>query len=308
MAELSAATIIQMVEGYCKPPSSSSGSIGIVSTKKTNASSNFKDENNTQGSTNISIYATGLAANSNTLLKKSNMTVSHACDSSTYVGGMIKQVGFYGGRIVKAIRDGIQAIIKALGFSPDSSGYVSKLQYFARWLKDRIDELKEIQDFLQGYIVFIADIRKAIAFILSLPVCLLKYFQDCLATLRKQLVAGFQQALANVGDPSDAALKEASDALKDAQKTIDAGIEQIKSTVATAGSLAKEVAGLTVDIMAAGPALVAAADAVGKSTAATVMSSVPSMAGVAATVSTLNPVKLADSQISSFKSKIPTMA
>jgi len=307
MAELDAKTIIEMVEGYCKPPSTSSGALPIVSTKKTNATSKFKDENNTQGSTNISIYATGLAANSDTLLKKSNMTISHACDSSTYVGGMIKQVGVYGGRIVRAIRDAIQAILRGLGFSPSTSGYVSKLQYFAQWLKDRIDELKEIRDFLQGYIVFIADVRKAIAYILSLPVCLLKYFQDCLVELRKQLVAGFQQALAGVGNPSDAALKEASDALKDTQKSIDDGIKQVKETVATAGDLVKEATGLTGDIISAPATLVSAASAAASSAAASVMSSVTDMSGVASTITTANPTNLAASQVSSFNTT-PSMA
>ena len=307
MATLTPQTIIEMVEGYCKPPSTSSGALPIVSTKITNATSKFKDENNTQGSTNISIYATGLAANSNTLLKKSNMTVSHACDSSTYVGGMIKQVGFYGGQIVRAIRAAIQAILKALGFNPNTSGYISKLQYFAQWLKDRIDELKEIQDFIQGYIVFIADIRKAIAFILSLPVCLLKYFQDCLATLRKQLVAGFQQALAGVEDPSDAALKEASDALKEVQKTIDDGIQQVKETVATAGDLVQEVTSLAGDIISSPDTLVAAASSAASSAAASVISSVPDMSGVASTITTSNPTNLAASQISGIKTT-PSMA
>jgi len=306
MATLTSQTVIQMVEGYCKPPSTSSGALPIVSTKLTNATSKFKDENNTQGSTNISIYATGRAATSDTRLKKSNMTISHACDSSTYVGGMVKQIGVMGGKIVQAIREGIQFILKALGFTPSSSGIISKLQYFAEWLKNRIDDLKEISDFLQGYILYVADIRKFIAFLLSLPACLITYFQDCLATLRKQLVAGFKSALSSMSDPSDLEVKELTDTIDEVKKDLTTLQTTAQQVVTDSQTLFSETAGLVGDIAASPESLVSAAASAAQSAATTALATVAESSAAATSMAsqiTTNPVNLTTEQVSNINLK-----
>ena len=57
----------------------SSEALPIVSTNTNNAISSNTDENNTKGSTNISIYATGNGATANTGLKKSNQNLAGLC-------------------------------------------------------------------------------------------------------------------------------------------------------------------------------------------------------------------------------------
>jgi hypothetical protein len=212
----------------------SSEALPIVSTNTNNAISSNVDENNTKGSTNISIYATGNGATANTGLKKSNQNLAHACDSSTYVGMAIYQAGAIGGQVIQAVRNAIKAVLAYFGVNPSSNGLKSQLEKIAQYIKDAAKFIKDITDALNGFIAYVNAIKQLLAYILSLPAVLLTYFKDCIATLKKQLVAGFQSALDNTPDPNQAAIDDLKNTIKDVQGSISQFTSAVGTLAATA--------------------------------------------------------------------------
>ena len=212
----------------------SSEALPIVSTNTNNAISSNTDENNTKGSTNISIYATGNGATANTGLKKSNQNLAHACDSSTYVGMAIYQAGAIGGQVIQAVRNAIKAVLAYFGVNPSSNGLVSQLKKIAHYIQDATKFIKDITDAINGFIAYVNAIKQLLAYILSLPAVLLTYFKDCIATLKKQLVAGFQSALDNTPDPNQAAIDDLKNTIKDVQGSIGQFTKAVGTLAATA--------------------------------------------------------------------------
>jgi uncharacterized protein YoxC len=225
--------LAKMAKGF-GPTTASSGDLPVVSSNENNAVSSNTDENNTQGSTNISIYATGNGATANTGIKVSNQNLSHACDSSTYVGMAIYQAGAFGGKIVQAVRDAIKAVLAYFGVNPSSNGLVSQLKKIAQYIQDATKFIKDITDAINGFIAYVNAIKQLLAYILSLPNILLTYFKDCIATLKKQLVAGFQSALDNTPDPNQAAIDELKNTIKDVQNSIGQFTTAVGTLAATA--------------------------------------------------------------------------
>ena len=225
-----------LIDAQAKP-SASAASPAIVSTSNTNAVSQYPDQNQKVLS-NVPIYATGNGATADTGLKKSNQTLSHACDSSSYVGLSISQAGAFAGKVVQAIRDAIKAILKYFGVNPSGSGITNQLKKLAEDIKDAAKFVKEITDEITKFIAYVNAIKQLLAYILSLPAQLLEYFKDCVALLKKQLVAGFQSALDNTPDPNQAEI----DALKDAVKDVQSSISQFTTSVATLTATAAQAA------------------------------------------------------------------
>jgi hypothetical protein len=216
------------------PPSASSGNLPIVTTSDVQPISSNVDENNTKGSTNISIYATGNGATANTGIKVANQNLSHACDSSTYVGMAIYQAGAIGGQIVQAVRNAIKAVLAYFGVNPSSNGLVSQLKKIAHYIQDATKFIKDITDAINGFIAYVNAIKQLLAYILSLPAVLLTYFKDCIATLKKQLVAGFQSALDNTPDPNQADIDSLKNTIKDVQNSIGQFTAAVGTLAATA--------------------------------------------------------------------------
>lgn len=212
-------------------PTGNSGDSAIVSMTESNAVSPNKAENPVSGTpNNTSVNATGLANDVQSGIKKSNQTLSHACDTGTYVNGAVDQAAAFGGQIIKAIRDGIRAILTALGINPASSALTSKLKKLAQWIKDQTKWIKDITSAINGYLVYVKKIQELISYILSLPAQLIAWFADCLTTLRKQLVASFKTALGD-GGTNDAGL---ADAIKEVQGAISGATKDIATLAATA--------------------------------------------------------------------------
>lgn len=219
-------------------PSTSSGALPIVTTSDLNPKSANVDENNTQGSTNISIYATGNGSTAQTGIKKSNQNLAHACDSSNYVGMALAQAGVIGGQIVQAIRNAIKAVLAYFGANPSSSGLTSQLKKIAQYFDDATQFLKDITNALNGFIAYTNAIKQLLEQILSLPAVLLTYFKDCVASLKKQLVAGFQSALDNTPDPNQAAINELTNTFKSVQTSIGQFTAAVGTLAATATAAA----------------------------------------------------------------------
>jgi hypothetical protein len=211
----------------------------VVSKQPNKAISTNVDENNKKGSTNISIYATGLGATANTGIKIANQSLSHACDSSSYVGMAIAQAGGFARQVVISIRTAIQAILKALGVSPSSNGFVSQLKAIAQDIKAAADFVQEITNSITKFIAYLNAIKQLLAFILSLPAQLLGYFKDCIATIKKQMVASFKAAIADTAEPGDNAFDEVSksvDEIKGSIKQFTNNLATLASTTAQAGA------------------------------------------------------------------------
>jgi hypothetical protein len=223
---------IKFVDAFADP-STSSSTLPIVSTSTTNATSTNTDEK-FLNQTNISIYATGNGATANTGLKKSNQTLSHACDSSTYVGKALFEVGAVGGKVIQAIRNAAKAILAYLGVNASSSGITNQLKKLAYDIKDAAKFIKDITTALNGFIAYVNAIKQLLAYILSLPAKLLAYFADCIRTLQKQLVAGFKSALSDTPDADQTKIDELSGAIKEVKSSIGEFTSAVATATATA--------------------------------------------------------------------------
>ena len=225
---------LSQMPGALGPPTTSSANLPTVTISDGQAISQNIDENNTKGSTNISIYATGNGATANTGIKISNQNLSHACDSSTYVGMAVSQAGAIGGQIVQAVRNAIKAVIAYFGVNPSSNGLTSQLKKIALYAKDAAKFINDITTAINGFIAYVNAIKQVLALILSLPAVLLTYFKDCIATLKKQLVSGFQSALDNTPNPDQAAIDELQHTIKDVQSSISQFTSALGTLAATA--------------------------------------------------------------------------
>lgn len=194
----------------------------------------FRDDNPQPGSpSNIPNNARGNAANTESAIKKSNQTVAHACDSSSYVGIVAASAGAFAGQVIMAIRATIKAIQAALGINPSSTGLANKLSAMAQWLKDQTSWILKISNAMQQFITYTNAIKQFLTFILSMPAVLLQYFKDCVSTLRKQLVAGYKSAFDSTPDPTDAEVNSIQTSLDEAKKNLAQFNSAVKLTAAT---------------------------------------------------------------------------
>lgn len=212
----------------------------VVSANNVNALSTNADENPVKGGpTNTPIAASGNGYSSATAIKRSNNKLKHACDSSTYVGAAAAQLGAWAGQLMSTIREGIKSALQAMGVDPSSSSIASKIKKVAQWIKDKTTLINKITKFLTKFLALTNLIRQAIAFILTLPARLLKYFADCVTTLKKQLVASYKQALGDTSIGGD--FKEIQDAIKDVQKSVGDFTKSVTKLAATTAAVTSSV-------------------------------------------------------------------
>lgn len=192
---LSGALDPRTTTGQLSPP--------VLDTTNKNATSLNADENPSKNSpTNTPILASGNGATSATAIKKSNENISHACDSSSYVGKAVFEVGATAGQLMRSIREAIKLALAALGVNPASSAISSQLKkigYFVDDIKKFIDDIK---NFVEGYVRYLNIIKEFIAYLSSLPARLLQYFADCVQLLQQQLAAGYLTELSKAAGVS----------------------------------------------------------------------------------------------------------
>lgn len=175
----------------------------------------------------------------NTGIQTANKNKSHVCDTTIYVDRAVAYAKAMGGQLVLAIRNAIKAIMKALGINPGSNGLIE----FLKKVKDYADEfntwLKEIQNDINAFLTSVQKIQALIAYILSLPGELIKYFLGCIKEAYAELSAAFLQVISDVGGAATDESKELTDSLK-------AAYSSVKTTVGTAIKTATTVAALPV--------------------------------------------------------------
>lgn len=185
----------------------------------------------------------GVAAGSveGTLLDKMNNSLSHVCDFSLEVQKNNALRLFLVAQ-AKNIREGVRAVMKALGFS-DSTG-----QY--QWLFDRMKDItralkwlqrnviQPVLDFEKYVVSYIKKIQEIIAWILSLPAKLLALLKNCLAKLYK-LISNLMTAVAS--DLSEGGTGETgfSDVVSAAKEAATTALQTAKAAAqAAAGAVA----------------------------------------------------------------------
>jgi hypothetical protein len=146
---------------------------------------------------------------SGTLIDYTNKLRKHSCDVSLLVTEAVAKAKQFVQFIIKAIREGIKAILKAFGFNPGSSALVSFLEDLKRTLKGINNFLKRIVKTIADLAEVIRRIRAVIEYILNLPAELLRLFTDCLNRLRAilaaapfEIVAGAQAEIGGSFDSS----------------------------------------------------------------------------------------------------------
>lgn len=207
-----------VTKGQLSPP--------VLDKTNKNAQSPNADENPTLNTpSNTPIAASGNADKAATAIKKSNMNISHACDSSSYVGKSIAEVNSKAAQLARAIRDAVKAALAALGISPAGSALVSQVKKIAGYIKNIKKFIKEIADYTKKYIGYLNEMKKFIELLLSLPVRVVQYFADCVKLVQRQISAGFGAALATV----TAGASDINRVIKD----VNAGLNQVNQSLVT---------------------------------------------------------------------------
>ena len=177
----------------------------------------------------------------NTTLDKMNNSLSHVCDFSLEVQKNNALRLFLVAQ-AKNIREGVRAVMKALGFS-DSTG-----QY--QWLFDRMKDItralkwlqrnviQPILDFEKYVVDYIKKIQEIIAWILSLPAKLLALLKNCLAKLYK-LISNLMTAVASDLSEGGTGEKGFSDVVSAAKEAATTALQTAKAAAqAAAGAVA----------------------------------------------------------------------
>lgn len=198
-----------------------------------NAKSPNADENPSQYSpTNTPILVSGNGATAQTAIKKSNMSLSHACDSSSYVGKSIAEVGAKAGQLMRAVRDAVKAALAALGINAAASAITNQLKKIALYIQSVTKFIKEITQYVAKLIAYLNAIKQLISYLQSLPARLLQYFADCIKLLQRQLAASFTTALGDVtGGVSDI-----QGAVRDVTSNLSQLNQNVTAFAATAGT------------------------------------------------------------------------
>ena len=133
----------------------------------------------------------------NSLIAKTNADVVHVCDISLQVRQVVGWLKAKFGFIVTKIREGILAVLKALGLDPtgESSAVVSFLKKIASYIKFINDALEEVLNWREVIFEVARIARALVDWILNLPERLLNLLRECLSSLYSAIAGGFQEIL-----------------------------------------------------------------------------------------------------------------
>lgn len=166
-----------------------------------------------------------------TLVEQTNKEVVHVCDIATQLKRSVIWERLKHSQFVSQIRQAIEALIKALGFSPDSLS--QRLVELAKWLrrklKDIQDIIKELNDYVQITVEVSRQLRAIVDWILSLPARLQAALSNCLSAF----LSGVSSLLSDVLTLPSASGSGISDVINEVKKTF----QQAGETIDTATNL-----------------------------------------------------------------------
>ena len=166
-----------------------------------------------------------------------NKKLVHVC---SFIDDMRKNI--YLKKFIKStaqsIREGIRAILRALGLSDTSGAFAwiaAKLKEAARWLKTVQKFLKDVINFEKYVLAYITKIRAIIAWITSLPARFLKMLAECLAKFMKLVKSVMSDFFKELTAGDDTGM---SDLIKSTKTLINESVTTIKlATTAAAGAV-----------------------------------------------------------------------
>ena len=145
----------------------------------------------------------------------------HVCDISQEMRKAASLARLAFSTLMQGIRAGIRAILKALGFSPESESsrfieIAKKVLRGIKWLQSVIDDIKDAAAVLVYYAKIV---RAMIDWILSLPKAIADFLAKCLNELLASLGSGFS-ALTDITGVSDltSSIKVVSDIAEASKK------------------------------------------------------------------------------------------
>jgi hypothetical protein len=169
-----------------------------------------------------------------TLCEKSNEERAHACDTMIYLNRSVAFARFLGGQIVAAIRKGIQTALAALGFNPATNGFIEFLKGIKRIADEVTEFLEEIKNAYDAFIGAVAQIRRLIDYILSLPERLIAFFINCLREAYAELQTFFNESVSSFvnSDQSQGLITAATEAFDSVTEAIQTATEVASDVVA----------------------------------------------------------------------------
>lgn len=157
-----------------------------------------------------------------------NENRAHVCDISARMrnDAAIARIKF--SQLTKAIREAIRAVLKALGFSPDSESsrfieLAKDILAGVQFLQRIIDEIK---DYSQVLINYAKQIRAMIDWLLSLPKNLAALLKDCLNELLNAAGAAFSE-LFNISGANEIgeSIKTVTDLITESKQLVNSGLD-----------------------------------------------------------------------------------
>lgn len=195
-----------------------------------------------------------------TAVNVANNKREHVCDISAAMKNAAAIARLKFSQAAKIIRDAIRAVLKALGFSPDSesSRFVELAKKLTRELKFIQSIIDEIKDFTQVIVDYARQVRAMIDWILSLPKKLADLLAKCLQELLNAVSVGFSELFSLSGTGESGGIGEA---LKAVQEVAETGKSIVSTTIQVAAFPAQVVTALTTpasaaDVTAAGNQLI----------------------------------------------------
>lgn len=166
----------------------------------------------------ISPQAMGIIDGTGTQI--ANQNKKHVCDTTIYIERAVAYAKAMGGQLVLAVRNAIRAIMKALGINPGSNGIIEFLKKVKEYADEFTEWMKEIQNDINAFLTGVQKIQALIAYILSLPGELIKYFLGCIKEAYAELSAAFLQVISDVGSEASDESKQLTDSLKSAYSSV----------------------------------------------------------------------------------------
>ena len=153
-----------------------------------------------------------------TLVAQTNKEVVHVCDIATQLKQSIIWERLKHSQFVTAIRKAIEALMKALGNSPDSISQkvIDAAKWLRRQLKDIQDKIKELNDYLQITVEVAKQLRAIVDWILSLPARLQAALSNCLTAF----LSGIGSLLSDVLTLPSASGPDISSALNEVKSAV----------------------------------------------------------------------------------------
>jgi hypothetical protein len=174
-----------------------------------------------------------------TAVNVANENVTHICDISGPMRNAAGWIRVKFSEFMTFIRNGIRAILTALGFQPD--GVSSRLKQIAESVAREAKKLRKfLNDVNLGLAAinnYIRQVNQMIQWILSLPERVIALLADCLAELRRSLTLSFAE-LFKSSTPGGGDISAVSQAVAEVKATFNTAIETTGNIAATAASAA----------------------------------------------------------------------